>query len=162
VIGEASRPGRYDVPEIRADLFLSAAQDGAPLESRHPTTRMEGSSSTWNPRRIGRLPRLTVGAIPLPGSGVMKKLSLRPLPDRIAISLYDSRGGDKANEGWFFLSPAEWEKFKVNLANSCETIRAVQSERWHDIDVFSSDDFDATIRDLRSQRYLGGCMMEPL
>jgi hypothetical protein len=92
----------------------------------------------------------------------MKKLNLRPLPDRISITLYDSRGGDKANEGWFFLSPAEWERFKVNLGNSSEPIRAVPPETWHDIDVFSSDDFDAAIRDLRSQRYLGGCMMEPL
>jgi len=92
----------------------------------------------------------------------MKKLSLRPLPDRISITLYGGRGGDKANEGWFFLSPAEWDEFKVNLANGSEAIRAVQPEKWHDIDVFSPDDFDATIRDLRSQRYLGGCMMEPL
>jgi hypothetical protein len=123
---------------------------------------MARSSSTRDPGRIGPLPRLAVGTILLPESGVMKKLSLRPLPDRISINLYDNRGGNKANEGWFFLSPAEWEKLKVNLANSSETMRAVQSERWHDIDVFSSDDFDATIRDLRSQRYLGGCMMEPL
>ncbi len=92
----------------------------------------------------------------------MKRLSLRPLPDRISINLYNSRGGDKSNEGWFFLSQAEWDKFKVNMANTSDTIRAVQPMKWHDIDVFSSDDFDETIRDLRSQKYLGGCMMEPL
>jgi hypothetical protein len=92
----------------------------------------------------------------------MNNLNLRPLPDRIAITLYGGRSGDKANEGWFFLSPAEWEKFKVDLANSSQTIRAVHHEKWHDIDVFSSDDFEAAIRALRSQRYLGGCMMEPL
>jgi hypothetical protein len=92
----------------------------------------------------------------------MKPLNLRPLPDRISISLYVGRSGDKANEGWFFLNPAEWERFKVNLATSSETIRTVQPEKWHDIDVFSSDDFDAAIRALRSQRYCGGCMMEPL
>jgi len=92
----------------------------------------------------------------------MKTMSLRPLPDRIAVTLYGSRGGDKANEGWFFLSPNEWEKFKVNLGTSTDTIRTAQPKKWHDIDVFSDDDFDATIRDLRSQRYSGGCMMEPL
>jgi hypothetical protein len=92
----------------------------------------------------------------------MKKMDLRPLPERISITLYGGRGGDKANEGWFFLSPNEWERFKVKLANSTETIRSVQPRKWHDIDVFSSDDFDAAIRDLRGQSYFGGCMMEPL
>jgi hypothetical protein len=92
----------------------------------------------------------------------MNKMSLRPLPERISISLYGSRGGDKANEGWFFLSPDEWQKFKVNLGTSTEAIRIAQPKKWHDIEVFSDDDFDATIRDLRRQRYSGGCMMEPL
>ncbi len=92
----------------------------------------------------------------------MKKMSLRPLPDRIVLTLYGSRGGDKANEGWFFLSPDEWQKFKVHLGTSTETIRTAQPKKWHDIEVFSDDDFDAAIRDLRSQSYFGGCMMEPL
>lgn len=92
----------------------------------------------------------------------MNKMTLRPLPERISITLYGGRGGDKANEGWFFLRPDEWEKYKVKLANSTEMIRTVQPLKWHDIDVFSPDDFDAAIRDLRSQSYFGGCMMEPL
>jgi hypothetical protein len=119
-------------------------------------------------RRIGTLAAShpcsgrRIGVIFFPEGVVMKRLSLRPLPDRISINLYSSRGGDKSNEGWFFLIPAEWDKFKVNLANTSDTIRAVQPLKWHDIDVFSSDDFDEAIRDLRSQKYLGGCMMEPL
>ena len=92
----------------------------------------------------------------------MNTMTLRSPPARISITLYDGRGGDKANEGWFFLSPGEWEKFKVTLANSTNTIRTVQPKSWHDIDVFSPDDLDAAIRDLRSQRYFGGCIMEPL
>ena len=87
---------------------------------------------------------------------------MRPPPERISITLYGGSGGDKANEGWFFLSPEEWQKYKVKLANSTTTMRAVQPKSWHDIDVFSPDDFDAAIRDLRSQKYVGGCMMEPL
>ncbi len=92
----------------------------------------------------------------------MKKLTLRPLPERITVTLYGSRGGDKANEGWFFLSPEEWKKYKVKLANSTTEMRTVQPKSWHDIDVYSPDDFDAAIRDLRGQRYFGGCIMEPL
>lgn len=91
----------------------------------------------------------------------MNKMTLRPLPERISITLHISRGGDKANEGWLFLGPGEWEKYKVKLADSTEGIRTDQPKPWHDIDVFSPDDFDAAIRDLRSQRY-AGCMMEPL
>ena len=45
----------------------------------------------------------------------MMKMSLRPLPERISITLRTGRGGDEANEGWFFLSPDEWERFKVKL-----------------------------------------------
>ena len=52
----------------------------------------------------------------------MKKMDLRPLPERILITLYGCRGGDKSNEGWFFLNPNEWEKFKVQLACSTESI----------------------------------------
>ena len=37
----------------------------------------------------------------------MNKMTMRPLPERISITLYDSRGGDVANQGWFFLSPKE-------------------------------------------------------
>jgi hypothetical protein len=92
----------------------------------------------------------------------MTRMTLRPLPERISLTLYNSPGGDKANEGWFFQSPVEWEKYKVKLANSTEGIRTVQPKPWHDIDVFSPDDFDAAIRDLRSQKYVGGCIMEPL
>ena len=92
----------------------------------------------------------------------MNTLNLRPLPERIAITLYGSRGGDKANEGWFFKSPEEWASFQVELVDSTEMIRGVQSRKWHDIDVFSSDDFEAAIRDLRRRKYSGGCMMEPL
>ena len=68
----------------------------------------------------------------------MKKMNLRPLPERVSITLYGGRGGDKANEGWFFLSSDQWEKFKVNLAISTETIRTLQPLKWHNIDVFSS------------------------
>ena len=92
----------------------------------------------------------------------MNKMTMRPLPDRISITLYDSRGGDEANEGWFFLSPKEWDEFRVKLANSTVGMRTVQPKPWHNIDVFSSDDFDAAIRNLQGQRYFGGCMMEPL
>ena len=92
----------------------------------------------------------------------MNKMSLRPLPERISLTFYAGRGGEKANEGWFFLSPSEWEKFKVKMENWSDTIRSVQPSKWHDIDVFSSDDFDYAIRELRSQKYFGGCMMEPL
>ena len=87
---------------------------------------------------------------------------LRPLPERISITLRTGRDGDEANEGWFFLSPDEWEKFKVKLGNGTATIRSVEPKSWHDIDVFSPDDFLAAIRDLRGQKYFGGCMMEPL
>ena len=92
----------------------------------------------------------------------MNRMTLRPQPERISITLYGGRGGDKANEGWFFLSPGEWQKYKVKLANATSTMRAVQPKSWHEIDVYSPDDFDAAIRDLRSQKYFGGCMMEPL
>jgi len=92
----------------------------------------------------------------------MQKMNLRPLPERISITLYMSRGGDKANEGWFFLSPDEWAKFKLSMGTSTETNPIAQAGRWHDINVFSDDDFGAAIRDLRGQRYVGGCMMEPL
>jgi hypothetical protein len=109
-----------------------------------------------------RLGWLSVRAILLLERKAMKKMDLRPLPERVSITLFSGRGGDKANEGWFFLNPDQWEEFKVKLANSSEAIRSVQRQKWHDIDVFSSDEFDAAIRDLRSQRYFGGCMMEPL
>jgi hypothetical protein len=92
----------------------------------------------------------------------MMEMSLRPLPERISITLRTGRGGDEANEGWFFLSPDEWERFKVKPGNGTATIRTVEPKSWHDIDVFSPDDFEAAIRDLRCQRYFGGCMMEPL
>jgi hypothetical protein len=92
----------------------------------------------------------------------MKKMELHPLPERISITLYGCRGGDKSNEGWFFLNPSEWEKFKVQLACSTESRRSEQAQTWHDIEVFSPDDFDSATRDLRRQKYVGGCMMEPL
>ena len=92
----------------------------------------------------------------------MKKMELRPLPERILITLYCCRGGDKSIEGSFFLNPNESEKFKVQLACSTESCLSVQAEPWHDIDVFSPDDFDSATRDLRRQKYVGGCMMEPL
>ena len=66
----------------------------------------------------------------------MKKMELRPLPERISITLYGCRGGDKSNEGWFFLNPDEWEEFKDRLACSTEPTRKVQAAKWHDIDVF--------------------------
>ena len=92
----------------------------------------------------------------------MNRMTTRPQPERIAITLYGCRGGDKGNEGWFFLNPKEWDSFKVKLANSTVGMRTVQPKPWHDIDVFSSDDFEAAIRDLRGQKYFGGCIMEPL
>ena len=81
----------------------------------------------------------------------MNKMTLHPLPERISLTLYNNRGGDKANEGWFFLSPAEWEKYKVKLSNSTAGFRTIQPKPWHDIDVYSPDDFDAAIRDLESE-----------
>jgi hypothetical protein len=92
----------------------------------------------------------------------MKKMNVRHFPERISLTLYGCRGGDKSNEGWFFLSSDEWEKFKVRLASSTDPTRSTQPNAWHEINVFSPDDFSAAIRDLRSQRYVGGCMMEPL
>ena len=92
----------------------------------------------------------------------MKKMDLRPLPERISITLYVCPGGDKSNEGWFFLNLNEGEKFKVQLACSTESAGMVNAEKWHDIEVFSPDDFDSATRDLRRQKYVGGCMMEPL
>ena len=72
------------------------------------------------------------------GGRAMMKMSLRPLPERISITLRTGRGGDEANEGWFFLSPDEWERFKVKLGNGTATIRTVEPKSWHDIDVVLS------------------------
>ena len=58
----------------------------------------------------------------------MMKMSLRPLPERISITLRTGQGGDEANEGWFFLSPDEWESFKVKLGNGTATIRTARAQ----------------------------------